>query len=367
MRRCFAFCIALSLLAGAMLVAQEKSPSLPTPTLLRLQVKDKPLSEVLSLLQKQAGIPIRDQSGGAANHRISLDLNRVAVLQAADAVAAASGTRLVVQPAGGGLVFLPGPNRAVPTVYDGDFRLRVTRITASRDLEAENGTCLVGLEVTWMPTLRPLYLDSIVQDLQVSDASGRRLEVSSEGSSQVPVDGRSSLDVEVTFAALPRRESVIGKLSGRLQAIVPSKFLTFRFPAELDRLEESVRDGAFRRLVQEDVVCQLTRIQLGKDRWSIQVGLRYPLGGKLLESFQASSLVASNELVLSHKNGKDRLVPTAWAIDEVSARHALVSYHFSDRPGKQRGRPSDWSVRYSAPARLVEVPVRFAFRDLPLP
>ena len=86
-----------------------------------------------------------------------------------------------------------------------------------------------------------------------------------------------------------------------------------------------------------------------------------------LESFQASSLVVHNELVLTSKDGKRQLPSSSYVIDEISSRRAKVTYHFTDRPGQRRGSVRDWKVSYRAPARIVEVPVSFTFRGVPLP
>jgi hypothetical protein len=44
-----------------------------------------------------------------------------------------------------------------------------------------------------------------------------------------------------------------------------------------------------------------------------------------------------------------------------------VTYHFRDKPGGRLGAASQWKPRYSAVARIVEIPIRFRFRDVPLP
>ena len=65
--------------------------------------------------------------------------------------------------------------------------------------------------------------------------------------------------------------------------------------------------------------------------------------------------------------GKRRLLPTSSVVDLVGSKRALVTYHFSDKPGAARGKAAEWKLTYAAPARIVEVPVRFAFENLPLP
>ena len=99
------------------------------------------------------------------------------------------------------------------------------------------------------------------------------------------------------------------------------------------------------------------------------IGLEYPAGGsgKTLESYQASSLVVQNELRLVSADGKRTLAPSSYVIDSVSSKRAQVSYHFTDQPRSRRGQPQQWRLTYQAPERLVDVPVRFAFKNIPLP
>src|SRR5262249_35472749 len=113
--------------------------------------------------------------------------------------------------------------------------------------------------------------------------------------------------------------------------------------------------------------CRVEHVTTSKERWSVQLGLEYPPGGKSLESFQAASLVVHNELALVSKDGKRRLTPGNYVIDNVSSRRARVTYHFPDRPGARLGLPGDWTLHYRAPARIVEMPVAFRFHDVPLP
>ena len=158
-------------------------------------------------------------------------------------------------------------------------------------------------------------------------------------------------------------------MQGQFLVVAPSQFLTFRFSGDLPTLRDAVPGGALRRLVQSDVVCRIDRLLLARDRWTVVIGLEYPAGGGgiSLESYQASSLVVQNELRLVSGDGKRVLAPSSYVIDSVSSRRAQVSYHFTDQPRSRRGQPEQWRITYQAPERLIEVPVRFAFKNIPLP
>jgi hypothetical protein len=244
------------------------------------------------------------------------------------------------------------------------FRLAVTRVAASRDLEGTTSVYTATLEVAWEPELRPLLLETRPQGLRVEDDGKREIPVAQEGSSEAPVDGRLSLAFDIPLPALPRSCARIGLLEGKLVAVAPSKMLTFTFDS-LARLAEAGQGGAGRRQVQEGVVCTIRKVTLAPERWSVQVGLNYPPGGKTLESYQSG--VVNNEMVLESTDGKRRLASSGYVLDSATARRAEITYHFLDRGGRGRGRPEDWKLTYRTPAALVEIPIRFSFKDVPLP
>jgi hypothetical protein len=173
-----------------------------------------------------------------------------------------------------------------------------------------------------------------------------------------PVDSWTSLVSEVALPALPRTARAIGLLEGTLSVIGPSKMLKFTFDT-LDRLDETGRQQ------QEGVTCRISKLVLARDRWTVQVTLDYPPGNKQLESFQ--SWVVNNEMVLESPDGKKRLTTRDYVLESASPQKAVLSYHFRDKDKQARGRPQDWRLTYRTPAAIVEWPVRFSFKDVPLP
>jgi hypothetical protein len=346
---------------------QPKSADVVVPT---VSLSDKmPLRQALKEVQRQSGVILTDTFGKDAPD-VALDLDKASFWRAVDAIAVAANAKAVQSGRDGSVVFQPFPkeDRRPPVSYDGPFRVRVSRITVSRDLESERGTCTVNLDVTWTPTLRPLFLESQAQQVKMRDGDGKDVPVDAEGSSLAPIDGRYNLAVELSLPALSREQKKVGFLEGKLIAVAPTKMVRFDFDrADLAALNDALPGGAVRRVSQDEVVCQASKIVLGRESWSVQMTLDYPEGNRKLESFQLSSLVANNELLLTSKDGKRRLMPTSSVIDLVGSRRAVVTYHFADRQGAPRGKAGDWKVTYAAPARVVEVAFRFAFKDLPLP
>src|SRR5262249_20455928 len=172
-----------------------------------------------------------------------LDRERASFGRAVDPLAVAAKARPVQSGRDGSIVLQPftRDDRRPPVSYDGPFRTRVTRITVSREFDSDRGSCVVGLEVSWTPTLRPLFLEPQPRQVRMRDGDGKAVEVADEGSSLAPVDGRFNLALETSLPALPRDHKRISSLRGRLLAIAPTKMLRFRFD---DKATLAVLEGA---------------------------------------------------------------------------------------------------------------------------
>jgi hypothetical protein len=327
--------------------------SAPRPRLVTLQAGKIPLSKALADFTRQTGVHVEDRRGGG-DPEIRLALHNAPFWQALDALAQASASVVYLYPRGGQIALVKRTAVAPPVSYDGAFRSSLKKVVLSRDLETDAHTCVVFLEVAWEPDVQPLLLETRPQGLRMVDDQGKEIPVPADGSSMAPVDGRVSLVSEVTLPAPPRTVSRIGLLEGTLNVIGPSKMLTFAF----DALQRG-------RQEQDGVVCQVSKVLLARDRWTVQIALDYPPGNKQLESYQ--SWVVNNELALVRKDGKKRLVTRDYVLETASDRRAVLSYHFRDKDGKTRGRPEDWRLTYRTPAAIIEWPVRFSFKDVRLP
>jgi hypothetical protein len=343
-------------------------PALPVVKRVDLRADKIPLAKALADVRRQTGFTVSDDLG-EPERAVSLDLRQATFWQSVDAIAAAAGGKSLVSARDGAvsLVRRSPSDRVPPTSYDGDFRVRILRIQSSRDFDSTRSACTVSLEVSWTPTLRPLLLESQVQELRVIDEKGKAVPVVGESSSLAFVEGRYAFPLDISLPGFPRSASRIGEISGKLLAVAPNKMIAFKFAADLKALSEAPPAGALRRLNQDDVVCRLPRIKLERGQWSVTVAISYPEGGYELESYQGKSLVLNNEIALVSKDGKRSLPGSSSVVEEVGPRRALVTYHFKDRPRMPRGRAENWSLQYRAPARIVAVPFRFAFRNVDLP
>jgi hypothetical protein len=350
----------------------DKGPArdVPESKSITLQADRIPVSQALAALTKQSGIRVEDVRG-VPDETIRLDWRRATFWQALDVLAEAAKARVNLYPTSGRIVLAKrgADYRRPPTCYDGRFRLSVKKITTSRDLEisdqnARGGATTLVVEAAWDPELLPLYLETRPRALRLVDDGNNVQTLPDEGSSLAPVDGRIALAVDLQLPALPRRVKTIRSLEGELSMIAPSKMLTFTFDL-LDRLGAAKANDPERQLTQEGVGCRILDVKLLNDRWTIRVALEYPPGMKQLDTNQ--SWVVNNEMTLESPDGRKRLPSTNYVLEAATARGAILSYHFRDRGGLVRGKANNWRVRYRTPANLVETPIKFAFKDIPLP
>lgn len=344
--------------------------SMPERKIVTLQADKIPVSKALAELTKQTGIRVEDVRGGP-DETISLDLKKASFWQALDALAAGAGARVNLYPTSGRIVLAKrgAEYRLPPISYAGRFRLCAKKITTSRDLEisekkGRGGATHLAVEVAWDPELLPLYLETRPRSLRLVDDRNHVLTLPDEGSSLAPVDGRITLGIDLRLPALPRSATAIRSLEGELAMIGPSKMLTFTF-AMLDRLAETKATDPERQLTQEGVTCRILDVKLLRDRWSLRMELLYPPGMKQLDTNQ--SWVVNNEMTLESPDGKKRLPSIDGTVESATTRRAVLWYHFRDRGTSKRGKPGNWRVRYRTPASLIEAPIKFTFRDIPLP
>lgn len=348
----------------ACLLAEERPPH-PLPWKpVSLDAKDAPVKQLLDSLKEQTGVVVLDEIG-EPRHVPQLKLDGASFWQAADAIARGARAKLVASPKDGSLrlVRLTAGDREAPASYDGTFRVRLIRLGSSIDLDSDRSQCVATLELVWLPQVRPLFVEGKLRQVKIRDARSKPVDLLDESSGLTAVDGRTSYMTDLTMPGFPRADAAIASIEGSLVVVAPSKFIEYRFEGDLGTLRDALPGGALRQLKQDGVTCRLDRVLLARDRWTLQVGLEYPAGTKPLESFQAGSLVVQNEMKLVSADGKRTLAPSSYVVESVSSRRAQLSYHFTDK----RGEPKDWRVRYSAPERLIEVHVRFAFKAVPLP
>jgi hypothetical protein len=369
MRLCLLLLGPVLALVSPLALAQPGEPvdGLPPPPRFSLRGDRLPLSKALEKLASETGLRVEDRRG-VGDTPVKVDIRDATPWQALDALAEAAEAVPEITPRGGRLGLVPRPEgyQRPPLSYDGPFRLAVKSVSVSRNLEEQKGTCTLGLELAWLPGVLPLFVETRPQGLAMSDDRLRPVRVEALGSSLAEADGKSSLTFEVPLPALPRRCERIGELKGKLRAIVPTRLATFTF-GTLAELAKAAPKDTVRQDKQDGAVCRIDKLTLARDRWSVRVVVQLAPGSHNLETFQANSWPVYNELTLVHTDGKRSLASSSYVLESASARRAILTYHFVDKGPVKRGRPEDWSVRYRSPVKIVEAPIAFRFRDVPLP
>src|SRR5262245_7204325 len=141
------------------------------PKLVTFKAEKIRLSEALKRLAQQTGIEVEDRrrAEGSGDPELKLDLKGVTFWQALDAIAKEADLRVGLYQRGGAIALVDGPHVQLPVSYDGLFRTVVRRVTTAHDLETDQRSCIVSLEIAWEPRFRPLFLESRPQSLVVTD------------------------------------------------------------------------------------------------------------------------------------------------------------------------------------------------------
>jgi hypothetical protein len=356
--------------AGVEAMKKELAPKLVT-----LHAEKIKLHDALRQLAKQTGIEVEDRRKPETvnDPDIALDLKKVTFWQALDQIAKEADLRVNLYQRGGIIALTEGPNTNLPISYDGLFRTVVRRVTAVHDLETDQHFCLLTLEIAWEPRFHPLFLESKPINLDVRDDNQEAIRPEDEGGGKVPVQGKVVTNVEIRIPAPIRRSVTLGKLKGSLLLTGPSKMIDFEFDT-LDK-EKAAKDP---KQTKDGVTVKLRKLDLADGHWTIEVGLEYPEDGPKFESFQ--SWVADNKCFLKPANGDELFESNGgYSIDSLSSNKAIIQYHFVDGvhtktvDGKRvsrkfvRGKPENWKLVYRSPGPMVELPVTFDFKDVPLP
>jgi hypothetical protein len=339
-------------------------PPLPAGKKVTLPREKMSLSKALAEVERQSGIRVEDlrETGDA---EIQVDVEDCLFWQAVDRIARAAEASVYVYPRSGRVVLVKaqGPHQPGRISYSGPFRIALKEVGTKLNLESGGRTTLATFEVAWEPSLQPFYLETRPQNLRIVDDRGQPVAAPDAGNSQAPIDGRTALVFDAPLPAVPRATQGLASVEGELTAIVPSKMLQLDFAA-VDALHKAPADDPLRTIQREGVTCSITRVTLTSDRWTFQVSLNLPPGDAEFDSFQ--SWVVNNEMTLRKKN--DQVwKSSSYVLDANSARGAVVSYHFLHKDAPAPPQAADWALTYTTPAALMQMPIRFAFKDISLP
>jgi hypothetical protein len=208
--------------------------------------------------------------------------------------------------------------------------------------------------MTCEPRFQPILMRIGRQSIALSTKEDQLVTIDQAGVGMLKLLGEASVAIPLRLPLPPRATQTLRELRGEFVVLTPPNQLTFELP---------LASGAAATLQQTTTTVSSFRSDRATRQWLIGITLNYPAGTLDLESHQTWAL-ERNRIELRHKRSKT-ILPTRLnpeiAIDEGRAFH--ITYAFADVPGKAE----DWEVLYRTPAPPIACPVRFAFKDLPLP
>ena len=238
--------------------------------------------------------------------------------------------------------------------YAGVFRLEPLRIESRRDLRNPNVDVMqLTIGVSWEPRVAPIALRQQLSELTITDDRGQTLEITgAQGTrSASPESGMSAVEFGIPLALPSRDAKKIASIKGRFTALVPGRVETFEF----DNLK-GARDVEQERA---GVVVTFERLRKNLDLYEARVAVRFDDASNALESHRG--WIYRNEAYLldrdGHKLDNVGLQATRQAANEVG-----VAYLFDFPDG-----PEGCKFVYKTPALVLQIPVEYELKDVPLP
>jgi len=323
-----------------------------------LNAVDQPLSEILAALSRQSGNKLKDLRTDsvqrAGNPRLTLAFNKTPFWQALDqtldrahltAYPYVSEKAIGIDSAGESAM----PRVSSRTSYAGPLRFEATRLTAIRGLGARRpGSLNLMMEIAWEPRLRPIMLQIAQRDIQAVDDRGQPIAVENPERQWEGFDlsaGNGTV-MEIPLVNPPRSARAIAAITGTVQALLPARTETFEFTGFTKNRQH--RAG---------VTVTLDEPSHEGPVWQIRVGVAYDHGASSLESFREWNF--DEAYIVGPDNRQIKPESRTASRHEEKFRQ---DYTFLLPNG-----PGGLKLIYKTPALLTTVPLKFEFKDLPLP
>ena len=338
--------LAVVAVLSALAAAPPTGPAIP-PKTVTLNSPDATLSDVLGELRKQTGLTV--DAPGLSEISGPVQFDRTPFWVAVEQFAAKTGTRITLTRQGRDISLAKRAGPVAPSAVDGPFRVAVRQVQTRTDFEAGKTFTEITIDIHWEPRFPVFRIDNEPTITAVADDQGSQLRPLTAKARTPP--GGFLYTTTVRIEGVPREAKKLTRLAGTFTVTASERMLPFAF--------ELGGKGPVTPPAQEGVTATLRRFEKVDDRWEAEVELTYPPGQPQFESFE--SWVTENRARLV---GPDKtLKPTDYDIPE-QGRRVVAAYRF---PGNALASPKGWTLTYETPAPLVEFPVRFELKDIPLP
>jgi hypothetical protein len=327
-----------------------------------LDVKEAPLADVLKDIEKQTGnklIDYREKYGQEVmEKKVTLKLDKAPFWSALDQLL--DGVNMAPYAFTGesalGLIERePGALRRFGrATYAGPFRVEATKIYAQRGLRSPDQSSMnIDLELSWEPRLEPLSISQAAADLKAVGDDGRQIPAVSEDAVFNVDVTRGSYAADATLGLkLPAREAkMLTSLKGKMMALVPGKIVDLEF----DKLKNA------KQVKQETggVTVTLDRVVKNQALW--EVHMRVKLNGLDGGIPSDQGWVFQNITYLKDKNG-EHIDHAGFETEMQTETEAGFAYFFET--------PDDidqYTWVYRTPTAIVNMPVVYELKDVPLP
>ncbi len=336
-------------------------------TRVTLDVTDAPLDEVLAEIEKQTGNHVIDYRGELSDEpaakKVTLKVADAPFWQALDLLLDAAGMAPYPYAADGALGLVDraegAPTRADRgAVYAGPFRVEATNASTLRDLRSPTESSLdVELEIAWEPRLRPVAMSHAAADLAAKTDAGADVPAAVEGdlfNVEVPADYQhleASLRME-----LPAREAKsLASVKGRIMALVPGRVAELKFKDLATAADVSQDAGG--------VTVTLNRVARNQSLWEFRMRIRVASVDADSDAGASRGWVFQNVTYLEDAKG-ERVDHAGFETTMQDEQETGMAYFFELPEGADIG---DYTWVYRTPAAIVNLPVDYELRDIPLP
>jgi hypothetical protein len=317
------------------------------------------LAEAVASLRKQSGNAVTDMreqlNEDVLNPTLELNLKNVPFWQAIDQVARDGGLSLYFETEDRSLGLRLKSAGGRPVDLSGAFRFEVDKLILERMLDEEGASEFrASVRALVEPRLKPMLIELDSAKIIATDDKGRALVPAGPDEIPIAVDPATiAIPLVLRFAAPPRDATKIAKLQGELAVWLPAHTQTFKFPAL------APGKGAAQSSSGQRVEVRGMTVEDGV--WSYPIIVESPPLDAPAESHLQAAI--ENEVYLEKADGARfrQNGGMSTIVDEPGRSGA--EYLFVDAPGK----PEDYTLVVRAPAGVTSVPVRFTFKDLPLP
>lgn len=332
-------------------------------TRVTLKLDDAPLADALKEIEKQTGnrvIDYREQFGQEASEKkLTVDIKDKPFWQALDEVLDA--TNMSPYPySGEEELALIGREqgslrRLDRAAYAGPFRIEATNVSSQRGLRAPDQSGLnMDLEISWEPRLQPMAVSQTAGDLKVVCDDDRETPVVGEGPAfdvEAP-PGSHAAEATVTLQLPAREAKTLKSIKGKMTALVAGKVVELKFD-ELTKAHDVKQEAG-------GVLVTLERVVKNQALWEVHMKVR--VGGPGDEADANRGWVLQNLTYLRHKKSGDKVDHAGYETSMQNDREAGLAYFFE--------LPDDianYEWVYRTPAAIVNLPVEYELKDVPLP